>query len=156
MVILIREAEKQDIDEMFEIRCLASELSLESYTERETKLMTEAKSEEHFEELLNKKGRINLVAIKCREVVGYLSFELERNWLWEIFVSPDYKGKGMGTKLLEELLARLEQKEIREVNVYSRLNSVGFYERNDFVSVGTHDWKIGDNKIELLLMRREF
>ena len=69
-------------------------------------------------------------------VIGVLS--REREWVHQLYVAPDYTGRGIGQRLLDAFLAEAAASSVSVVRLWTFQRNVGarrFYERNGFVAV---------------------
>lgn len=91
------------------------------------------------------------------EIVGYYSFFNESEETIELdnlFVWPDFIGKGFGQILMKDFLLRLENSGIKKVVLDAEPKAEKFYEKIGFVKVGEIQTSIKDRflpKMELLL-----
>lgn len=91
------------------------------------------------------------------EIVGYYSFFHESEETIELdnlFVWPDFIGKGFGQILMKDFLLRLENSGIKKVVLDAEPKAEKFYEKIGFVKVGEIQTSIKDRflpKMELLL-----
>lgn len=94
------------------------------------------------------------------EIVGYYSFFHESEETIELdnlFVWPDFIGKGFGQILMKDFLLRLENSGIKKVVLDAEPKAEKFYERIGFVKVGEIQTSIKDRflpKMELLLDKK--
>ncbi|PAM92449.1 hypothetical protein B4N84_22305 [Flavobacterium sp. IR1] len=94
------------------------------------------------------------------EIVGYYSFFHESEETIELdnlFVWPDFIGKGFGQILMKDFLLRLENSGIKKVVLDAEPKAEKFYEKIGFVKVGEMETSIKDRflpKMELLLDSR--
>jgi len=89
---------------------------------------------------------IELIALVDEKIVGYLDIELEETpgsvcykkldgngMLWDIGVIPEFRGKGIATKLLDEGIRRAKQSGMKRLEAWSiEPNAWKFYERYGF------------------------
>jgi phosphinothricin acetyltransferase len=111
---------------------------------------------------LNKKGqkKIKLVAEHKKEIVGYTSASLKQRtaMIGSIYISPEFIGKGIGTKLYRELESILKEKGIKKIQTNSSISpyTVKFYRNNGFTVVKRIKTKIGNVKnVPVVLMEKE-
>jgi [ribosomal protein S18]-alanine N-acetyltransferase len=87
-------------------------------------------SEEDFVRSLRQRNCIGMVALHNDKVLGYMVYEMHKNrmHLLNIAVDPDYARRGVGTQLIEELVAKLLQQrrarltfDVRETNLPAQL-----------------------------------
>jgi len=94
------------------------------------------------------------------EIVGYYSFFHESEETIELdnlFVWPDFIGKGFGQILMKDFLLRLENSGIKKVVLDAEPKAEKFYEKIGFVKVGEMETSIKDRllpKMELLLDKK--
>lgn len=94
------------------------------------------------------------------EIVGYYSFFHESEETIELdnlFVWPDFIGKGFGQILMKDFLLRLENSGIKKVVLDAEPKAEKFYEKIGFVKVGEIQTSIKDRflpKMELLLDKK--
>jgi len=79
--------------------------------------------------------------------------------LQKIYVLKDFLAMGLGKQLQNELLN--EAQEQGNSNVWlsvlsSNERAISFYTKNDFVPVGEHDFQIGQENFDFIVMNRNF
>ncbi|MBN2019797.1 MAG: GNAT family N-acetyltransferase [Sedimentisphaerales bacterium] len=83
-------------------------------------------------------------------IKGFIIIRNENNYVEELFVSPEYQGQDIGSKILDEIK---KDKEFLEVNVYQlNTGAIIFYTKQDFdvkkgeksfhIEKDTGQWKI--------------
>ena len=90
-----------------------------------------------------KPGRFTLVAIGD-ETLGFASFgndtdDESRGHLFSLYVSPKNAGKGVGSKLLTEVIAKLEQLDKPEITLWvfkENPTAIGLYQKFGFTETG--------------------
>jgi ribosomal protein S18 acetylase RimI-like enzyme len=90
-----------------------------------------------------KPGRFTLVAIED-ETLGFASFgndaeDESRGHLFSLYVSPENAGKGVGSKLLTEVIAKLEQLDKPEITLWvfkENPTAIGLYRKFGFSETG--------------------
>ena len=90
-----------------------------------------------------KTGRFTLVAIED-ETLGFASFgndvdDESRGHLFSLYVSPESAGKGVGSKLLTEVIANLEQIDKAEITLWvfkENPTAIGLYRKFGFSKTG--------------------
>lgn len=125
-------------------------------------------SVDKIEQSIAKQNNIFWIATVDRLPVGYAKLKLHSpspfiqsesiSQLQKIYVLKDFLAKKIGHELQNRLLARA--KEEHKKNIWlSVLNSnqraIGFYIKNGFHEVGTHDFQIGKEGFEFIVMRKE-
>ncbi|MDD3647561.1 MAG: GNAT family N-acetyltransferase [Candidatus Dojkabacteria bacterium] len=88
----------------------------------------------------------NLVAIQDGEVAGVVFYEQLENGNGDIgvFVKRGHRGQGIGTRLLQELIARTDNS--LEVTIFARNRSRALYKKLGFKEVGDegkHVFRVG-------------
>lgn len=51
----------------------------------------------------------------------------------EMIVLPEYQGKGIGSHILESILSRCRENEIRDIQLFCARGKTGFYRKHGFV-----------------------
>ncbi|HEX9092428.1 MAG TPA: GNAT family N-acetyltransferase, partial [Coriobacteriia bacterium] len=76
----------------------------------------------------------HLVAIDDDLVVGYARLIREGEWghLRQVVVEPGYRGRGIGTALVDELVEEARRQGIGRLYLNSRMPAVNMYERAGF------------------------
>jgi GNAT superfamily N-acetyltransferase len=87
-------------------------------------------------------SNIVYVAEKNEKIIGYFSLvEVKKDfwagkvfvkkgfWLEHIFISPQYIGKGVGSKLIAVLNSKCKEMNINKVCIFSDPNAKGFYDK---------------------------
>ena len=70
------------------------------------------------------------------QIIGFYSLILNPQRLEAFFVDPTYIGKGMGTKLWEDMINRAEELQMDEFVIESDPNAEGFYLRKGAQRIG--------------------
>lgn len=107
----------------------------------EKEIFSDGWSENAIKETLEQKQTILLVAFEGKKLIGYvfLYFVLEEGEIARIAVSPDYRRKGVGERMLLELEKLCEDKGIHKFLLDVRESNTGayaFYEDYGFVKDG--------------------
>lgn len=127
--ILIRSAQASDLDVIYNQIC-----------ELEEEKLNKKVFEEIFKENLNKEGTYYLIAEYNGEVVGFISLYIQKLLhhggsaaeIQELFVDPNIRGRGIGSKLIEyaKSIADKNDSEVFEVACnLKREKTHEFYER---------------------------
>ena len=98
-----------------------------------------------FNRALASESQVYLCAADGRHVIGFGSLTVKNN-LWhegflghvdELVVDSEFRGQGIGTRLLEQLLAAARQRQCRRVELdsaFHREQAHQFYQRQGFES----------------------
>ena len=98
-----------------------------------------------FDRAIRSESQVYLCAVKGRGVVGFGSLTLKSN-LWhegcmghidELVVDSEFRGQGIGTQLLEQLVTVARQRHCRRVELdsaFHRKLAHAFYEQHGFAS----------------------
>lgn len=68
-----------------------------------------------------------------REVAGFCIFNIEKAEITALYVAPRSVRQGIGRAFIKEAESLAKETGLRELNLKSTLNAVGFYERMGFV-----------------------
>jgi ribosomal protein S18 acetylase RimI-like enzyme len=88
-------------------------------------------------ELVNR-GQVR-VAVQSDAVVGFSSYVIGDATTWEVedlFVRPDLMRRGIGRRLLDEMIATAAEAGCTRLEVAANPQALGFYEKLGFVAVG--------------------
>ncbi len=90
--------------------------------------------------------------VKDEIVIGYYSLlhREEHIELDNLFLLPDYIGKGYGQHLLEHAFARIQNLGFKKVILYSDPHAFGFYEKNGFKKIGEHPTSIPERTLPIM------
>jgi ribosomal protein S18 acetylase RimI-like enzyme len=98
--------------------------------------------EDHFDEHLSKVGPDNLwVAVHGNEVVGLVGLIVEGHEIEiePIIVSKNYRGKGIGTKLVEAVISEIPKRGVKFLDVKPvarNIDTIKFFHKLGFKNVG--------------------
>ena len=73
-------------------------------------------------------------------------------WLENLWVSPDFIGKGVGKRLFLHALERSRQRGYRRLQLEADPNAVGFYEKMGMLRIGERHSEVGNEPRILPLM----
>lgn len=168
--LVIRNAYLDDIDRILEIKRLCwksvhldTERGItEEYVDEITK-KTEKKVVRITDKFNNRDGSSRYFLAEIDGIVrGYSLAEIDkfgRAWVGGIFVEPDFAGKGIGKKLLSEVIQfHKHHKDVYLKVVTYNQNAINMYLKHGFkfVEGGSEDMDLGPQfKIPLQLMIRE-
>ena len=89
------------------------------------------------------------------KIAGYYSFYNEDEQtvkLDNLFILPEYIGKGFGKLLLNDLLFRLKSTNVKKVMLHSEPNAEMFYTKFGFVKTGQVETSIKDRHLPVMEM----
>ena len=114
-------------------------------------------SENGLREELESENNLFLAALEGETVVGYVGCQtvLDEGYITNVAVSPLQRRKGIAAKLLAELRAQAEEKELSFVTLEVRASNVpaiALYEGAGYVPVGTRRNFYSAPKEDALLM----
>lgn len=90
------------------------------------------------------------------EIVGYYSFFYESEntiKLDNLFVLPEFIGKGFGKVLVNDFLVRLKDQNFQKVVLNSEPNAENFYTKFGFVKVGQIETSIKDRYLPIMELK---
>lgn len=85
------------------------------------------------------KESLHMVALDGRRIVGCILFypeSTEKGKLFQMAVSEEYQGQGFGRKLIAAMEVALEKKGYKDIYLYAREDSEGFYHKMGYQSEG--------------------
>ncbi|MEG4054310.1 MULTISPECIES: GNAT family N-acetyltransferase [unclassified Microcoleus] len=112
---------KQELEEMFYQRWLVlrSPLAMEIGSERDN----------------HEDGALHLIAMCDRKIIASARLRKLSPKLGSISyvaVLPEFQNQGIGTKLIKQLIAKAQQKNIKTLRLMSRINAIKFYQKLGF------------------------
>jgi len=81
------------------------------------------------------------------KIVGYYSYIVEENLtikLDNLFLIPQYIGKGLGTLLMNDFLNRIQNQNYKRVYLESEPYAEGFYKKHGFITIGTLETAVNE------------
>ena len=122
----IREvSNQQELAEMFDQRWLVlrSPLGMEKGSEKDS----------------HEEGALHLIAACDDKIIGSARLRESSPGLGNISyvaVLPEFQNQGIGTKLIESLIAKAQAKSIKTLRLKSRINAIKFYQKIGFIEQG--------------------
>ncbi|MEG4585753.1 GNAT family N-acetyltransferase [Microcoleus sp. MOSTC5] len=112
---------QQELEEMFYQRWLVlrSPLGMEIGSERDN----------------NEDDALHLIAMCDRKIIASArlrQLSLELGSISYVAVLPEFQNRGIGTKLIENLIAKAQEKNLKTVRLLSRINAIKFYQKLGF------------------------
>ena len=94
--------------------------------------------------------------VKDNVIIGYYSYLFEdgKNVKMDnLFILPEYIGKGFGKYLFLDFLNRMKEAEIQTIQLDSEPNAEGFYSKMGFVKIGAFETSIKDRFMPVMEMK---
>ncbi|CAI2765724.1 GNAT family N-acetyltransferase [Flavobacterium collinsii] len=94
--------------------------------------------------------------VKDNVIIGYYSYLFEdgKNVKMDnLFILPEYIGKGFGKYLFLDFLNRMKEAEIQTIQLDSEPNAEGFYSKMGFVKIGAFETAIKDRFMPVMEMK---
>ena len=94
--------------------------------------------------------------VKDSVIIGYYSYLFEdgKNVKMDnLFILPEYIGKGFGKYLFLDFLNRMKEAEIQTIQLDSEPNAEGFYSKMGFVKIGAFETSIKDRFMPVMEMK---
>ncbi|MFS4447545.1 N-acetyltransferase family protein [Maribacter sp. 2307UL18-2] len=124
---------------------------------------------EKITDSLQKSDNLYWIAFSDERPVGYAKLKLRSSsefltsdkvsQLQKIYVLNDFLSMKIGKRLQDILLAKARESGAKAIWL-SVLNSnqraIGFYEKNDFRAIGSHQFRIGRERFDFTVMSKQF
>ncbi|MFY1045911.1 GNAT family N-acetyltransferase [Chryseobacterium sp. GP-SGM7] len=91
-----------------------------------------------------------------KSVVGYYSYFIEENnhvKLDNLFILPEYVGKGFGKILMTDFLNKIKELKIKNITLEADPNAEKFYERFGFIKTGQIETSIKDRFLPIMELK---
>ena len=110
---------------------------------------------------LNNALSLWVVAVESNRVVGYVGSQSVMGWadMMNLAVDPDYRKRGIGRELVEQLIKRLKENEVTCLTLEVRVSNtpaVNLYNSLGFCEVGRRPGYYRNPKEDALILRREW
>ncbi|PBJ11067.1 GNAT family N-acetyltransferase [Flavobacterium sp. ACN6] len=89
-------------------------------------------------------------------IIGYYSYIFENENIVELdnlFILPEYIGRGLGKYLLLDFLNRMKEEKIEKVRLNSEPNAENFYFKMGFVKIGEFETSIKNRFMPIMEMK---
>ena len=124
--ITIRKATQQDCEALCQIHVSAiRELGTSHYSQAEVDAWSSGRSPKRYEKHIAERHVI--VAQHGSKPVGFGTLDCTTGEILQLYVRPEYARKGIGRRILGELLGEARRQGLREVCCLSSLNAEAFY-----------------------------
>src|SRR4051812_17553812 len=114
-----------------------------------------------WSELAQRDTRYYIVATEKDKIIGYAglcAYARDTSYVQTIAVAPAWQGKGLGTRLLETLLAEADRRGCRQVDLEVRADNetaIQLYERHGFARVGLRRAYYQPSGADAVVMHRD-
>ncbi|KFF20345.1 GNAT family N-acetyltransferase [Flavobacterium hydatis] len=91
-------------------------------------------------------------------IIGYYSYFIEEKHnviLDNLFIRPEYIGKGFGKYLMDDFLNRIKESKFEKITLDSEPNAEAFYSKVGFVKVGEFETSIKNRFMPIMEMKLE-
>lgn len=130
-MVVIRKAREDDEKAVRKIHKAAIEAGSKAYYRPEQiRVWATSRGDLPFGEIL--KQTVFLVLELEGKVVAFCSMDLRKSAIVALFVSPLYKGRGFGTRLLNEQEKIGRENGLTQLSIDSSLNAVYFYQKRGY------------------------
>lgn len=137
---LIRKADKCDVSRIWEIRTQAILKTCVSHYSNEVVFSwANSPMPDDFDEILLSLGAI--VLEEQEYIVGFGFVDTKNGSLESIFVDPRFTGRGFGKKIANNLIHKAKKSGLYNLQLFSSLNAIKFYESMGFVAGEKTSWK---------------
>lgn len=106
------------------------ELGTSHYSQAEVDAWASGRTPERYEKHIAQRHVV--VAEHRSEPVGFGTLDCSTGEIRQLYVSPEYARKGVGRRILTELLVEARRRGLREVHCQSSLNAEAFYADSGF------------------------
>jgi len=120
-----RESDAREVSELI-VHCL-KEINAKYYTDDVIEKLIEVHSPEEI--VKRSKNQLVLVADQYDDIIGTATVKFSSNYFGSVFVHPDFQGRGIGKRLMENLEDLIAQNGRNMVEIHASLNAVEFYEK---------------------------
>lgn len=152
----IRKASKVDKENISSIHIASvKKLCCNHYTHEQLNAWTSVLKPSVYDQAL--KEKVVLIAYDSpQDLTGLGILDIENSEISAIYIHPDAAGKGIGTKLLNELEITARNNKIFKITVHSTLNAKGFYLKHGYLEqeLTLHSLPNGSN-LECVRMIKE-
>ena len=153
MEITIRKATHQDREALCEIHVSAiRELGRSHYSEEEIDIWSRGRTPERYEKHITER---DVIIAETRSIpVGFGTLDLKTGEIVQLYVRPEYARKGVGTRILMEMLDMAREADLGEVHCFSSLNAEDFYINVGFQSGQKCKHRLNGGDIDCIPMRK--
>ena len=110
-----------------------------------------------YDELTKNKMAIYIVAKKDNEIIGYggMWHVINEGHITNVAVKKEYRGKGVGTKIIDAFIDIAREKEMIGITLEVRVSNdiaKNLYKKNGFIMEGIRKEYYEDNKEDAIIM----
>lgn len=127
MNFTIRQANVEDIEQMHIVRMAV----------RENRLVSTVVTAEDYRSQIIETGR-GWVVVVDGEIVGFAIGNTHKCYIWALFITPEFEGRGIGLKLHDEMLTWMWKQGCERIRLTTAPNTRAerFYEKAGWKNVG--------------------
>ncbi|MBT3582482.1 GNAT family N-acetyltransferase [Candidatus Woesearchaeota archaeon] len=147
----IREAKLTDLQVIKELNLKLFEKEYKDYDKTLNMDWTfSKKGDKYFKDCITKDDCFAIVAIDSDKIIGYLAGSISKPEFYRavsklaemdnMIVLPEYRNKGIGTKLINEFIKWCKKKKVERATVtasYQNKLAINFYKKNNFKEYDT-------------------
>ena len=131
MEITFKTATIDDCEALCEIHISSiRELCREHHSDAEIEVWTKGRTPERYKShIINQNV---FIAQHKNTAVGFSTFNIKTGEIIQLYVHPEYAGKGVGSRILVNILNIAEKADLNEIHCNSSLNAEKFYLKAGF------------------------
>jgi putative acetyltransferase len=95
------------------------------------------------------------VALEDDEIVGVAGYQSESGTVGGIFVDPDFKGSGIGSKLIDRIEDDAKREGLETMETLASLEAVDFYKKNGYKVTEEKKHDIEGKDIGIKVMKKQ-
>ncbi|MCA9459482.1 MAG: GNAT family N-acetyltransferase [Nanoarchaeota archaeon] len=152
----IRKAEFGDAEEISKIVIdTIKNINSKDYSSEQIKVWVNSNSIENIRKKIQNKDRSTFVAIKNKEIVGYLAMYLMKNLLSSFYIKRENLGSGIGKKMIIFAEGLAKERGLKELLLESTLTAYSFYKSQGYILVKKENHIQEGVKIPIIKMKKE-
>lgn len=141
--------------------CLMEQCHIEQVARLEKICFSDPWSIHSIASELENKLSLWVVAMDGDRLAGYVGSQSVMGWadMMNLAVAPDYRQKGIGEKLVNELILRLKAQQVTCLTLEVRASNapaIRLYDKLGFVEVGSRPGYYHNPKEDALILRKEW
>lgn len=151
--ITLRKATQEDCEAICKIHVSAiRELGKNHYSASEINVWSRGRTPQRYEKHIRERKVI--IAQHQSLPVGFGTLDLKNGDIVQLYISPEYARKRIGTLILEKLLSIAKEAGLREVHCMSSLNAETFYINSGFHPGQKCKLPLNRGEIDCILMKK--